>query len=357
MSEPPHADVQLRFACTEHSVGGQKGAVMYLKISEDRARKARPRKRRRASLLASHLEVRTFNVGHGEAVLVTFDNGRAWLMDCGSNTVPRNERLGNHIIDYLGVNGVVLDTIVASHPHFDHAGAIETILGSASPNVASPVTIYRTDIREWISSSGWRQRYADAVAARGADVDEILLLSAHREVTISDHASAHIYVGARDGVYTSLFVHLRYRESRLLFTGDAYCGYEVELLNAFGSADFRADVLKITHHGSSSGTAATIVNEVRPGLAIASTGDHGGHRLERDTLDRLGGRPGPRAIFETVVDGDIILRTDGMSYGGGILYEAEFESPGRFAESLGGEILRLAYVDSTRTVSDHPNCV
>ncbi len=280
-----------------------------------------------------------FNVGHGEAVLVSFDDGRAWLLECGTNSIPRNERLGGDIIAYLREKDLVVDTIVLSHPHFDHAGAVETILASPSPHIASPVTIYRTDIKEWEAASGWRSRYRNAVIARGAGVTEITLLNSHREVGISPDAAAHIFVGTRDGFYTSLFVHLRYREARLLFTGDAYCGYEVELLNSFGSEDFRADVLKVTHHGSSSGTAMRTLNEIRPGMAIAASGDDGGHRLERDTLDRLGGRPGPRRIFESVVDGDIILRTDGLSYRKGILYEAEFESPGRFAEDLGAEVL------------------
>ncbi len=73
----------------------------------------------------------------------------------------------------------------------------------------------------------------------------------------------------------------------------------------------------MTHHGSSSGTARVIVDAVRPGIAVASTAPDGGHRLEMDTLARLGG---PRAVFETLVDGDIILRADGRGYGGGILY-------------------------------------
>ena len=175
-------------------------------------------------------------------------------------------------------------------------------------------------------------------------------------MSISADAEAHLFAGSRDGYYTSLFVHLRYRQARLLFTGDAHCGYEVKLLGAFGPPDFRADVLKVTHHGSSSGTATRAMNEIRPGIAIASSGDDSGHRLERDTLDRLGGRPGPRRVFESVVDGDIILRTDGAPYRRDILYQAEFESPGRFAEDLGAATLPLAEVDAARTTGNYPDC-
>ncbi len=329
---------------------------MFLRVLANRARKVRPRKVQQTAFEGSHLEVRMFNVGHGESVLVIFDNGRAWLMECGTNSVPRNQRLGELIVAYLEERDLVLDAIVASHPHFDHAGAIETILGSSSSHIASPVSIYRSNIAEWSSDSGWRARYRDAVATRGDGVEEIPLLNAHREVHISDHAEAHLFVGTRDGVYTSAFVHLRYRDARLMFTGDAHCGYEIGLLDAVGTEDFRADVLKVTHHGSSSGTAKRAVDEIRPGIAIASTGDHSGHRLEQDTLDRLGGRPGPRGVFETLVDGDIILRTDGRPHRRGLLYQVDFESPGRFAGEVGGEILSLAAVDATRETGNYPDC-
>ena len=52
------------------------------------------------------------------------------------------------------------------------------------------------------------------------------------------------------------------------------------------------------------------------------------------------------------MDGDIILRTDGRSYDdGGLLYQVEFEPPGRFAEVLRAEVMSLEDVDVERTTS------
>ncbi len=308
---------------------------MFLKVLEDKATHVEPRKPRRTAFECSHLEVRMFNVGKGEAILLIFDDERAWLMDCGTNSRPRNNRLGELMVEYLEEHDLMLNTIIPSHPHFDHAGAIETILGSSSAHIASPLSIYRSDVKEWRSTTGWTSRYRDAVAARGDGVAETILKNAHREISIADGVDAHLFVGSGEGPYTSLFVHVRYRDARLLFTGDAFRGYEIELLNAVGQEDFQSNVLKVTHHGSSSGTASEVIEKIRPGIAIASTGDDAGHRLEQDTLDRLGGRQGPRKVFETLVDGDIILRTDGRPFGGGVLYQAEFESPGRFASDVG----------------------
>ena len=92
-------------------------------------------------------------------------------------------------------------------------------------------------------------------------------------------------------------------------------------------------------------------------MAIASTGDDGGHRLEADTLARLGGRPGPRRVYETIVDGDIIIRTDGQTYSNGILYEATFNDPGRFAPTLGEVTVNLNTANAARGESNDPDCL
>ncbi len=77
--------------------------------------------------------------------------------------------------------------------------------------------------------------------------------------------------------------------------------------------------------------------------------------------ERLGGRPGPRRVFETVVDGDIVLRTDGRAYRGGVLYQVELApepelNPGLFAEDLSAEVMLLEEVDAERTTSHHAAC-
>ncbi len=100
-----------------------------------------------------------------------------------------------------------------------------------------------------------------------------------------------------------------------------------------------------------------MVSTVRPGIAIASTGDDSGHFLEEDTLERLGGRPGPRRVYETLVDGDIIIRTDGQSYDDGILYEATFDDPGQFASDLDEDTIDLNTVDGRRDRADDPDCL
>ncbi len=331
-------------------------AGKFLKVLEGKSRRALPKSARKKKLAKSHLEVRMFNVRDGEVILLVIPKKRAWLLDCGASTGDkRNKTLGTKLADYLKKEKLVLEALVPSHPHKDHGGAFSSLL-KAKPKLANKVWYYRSDDASWKKTKGWIPELNKELKKLGSKLERVVLKNAHREVSIADGVSAHLFAGSGDGAYTSLFIHLRYHNARLLFTGDVHCKYEKKLLDAFGEEDFRADLLKVTHHGSSSGTANIVVKAVKQGIAIASTAEDGGHRLEKDTLKRLGGHGKPRRVFETLVDGDIILRTDGNKYDGGILYQVEFESPGRFAADLGATVLPLTNVNKTRTSTNDPKC-
>jgi hypothetical protein len=61
-------------------------------------------------------------------------------------------------------------------------------------------------------------------------------------------------------------------------------------------------------------------------------------------------------VFETHVDGDIVIQTDGRAFGEGVLYDVVFESPGRFAADLGASVLPLETVNQSRGHSAEPQC-
>ena len=67
-------------------------------------------------------------------------------------------------------------------------------------------------------------------------------------------------------------------------------------------------------------------------------------------------------LYETLIKGDIILRTDGLNYSegaphpDGTLYEVTFNSPGEFNAVLPLKILSKAKVDKDRGRSNDPRC-
>ena len=334
---------------------GTRIAGQFLEVLERKSQRAAPTSARKKTFAKSHLEVRMFNVGDGEAILLVFPGRRAWLIDGGTSSSPkRNAVLGQRLAAYFKQGGLVLEALVPSHPHVDHAGAVAPLL-QAGPALAAKVLYARSDDASW-SKGGWIATLDAEVKNLGPRVEPVVLRNAHREIEIANGIRVHLLAGSGDGAYTSLFLQVRYHTARLFFTGDAHCQYEKQLLARFGAEDFRADLLKVTHHGSSSGTSTTTVQAVKQGLAIASTAEDAGHRLEKDTLARLGGLGNPRRVFETRVDGDIIVRTDGGVYGNGLLYQIEFETPGRFAGDLGATVVPLNDVNKTRTTKSDRQC-
>ena len=327
---------------------------MYLKInSEGRARQAKSVSSSKQRALRNGLKVKMFNIGHGEAMIISFGGSNAWLIEAGCGNHPtKNEILGNLILEYLHSEKLMLDTFIPTHPHCDHVAAFTTIVSTESNYVSDDIRIFRSDDPSWYRDAKWLGAYWEAVNNWGEDIP---IKDGHREISVSDGVTVHLFSGKGQGPYTSLFAQVRYHDAKLLFTGDAYCTYENDLLEKYGDADFSADVLKITHHGSSSGTSLKTLKASSPGMAIASTGDDASHRLEADTMERIENYVKRKYIFETLVKGDITLYTDGKRSGGNVLYEVQFDAPGKFADALHAEIMADGDID--RETSDHyPEC-
>ncbi len=94
----------------------------------------------------------------------------------------------------------------------------------------------------------------------------------------------------------------------------------------------RAHLLKLTHHGNEDGNTKELIDDLRPGIAVASTHDDIGHELDGEVRTRLD-EAVVRATNDTVRNtrGDVIVRTDGFTWEAGalegILFEVEEEAP------------------------------
>lgn len=286
------------------------------------------------------LEVRMFDVGPGELILITFPDMSAWVIDGGvAKRGKKPEALGRELAEYFRSNGIQLSALVASHPHEDHLNAIPYFLENDPPHVTG-VKYYHNgatgeDIDEdWFEpyEESLRKNYIQKVAVNNRRLPRIEL---------GDWISADLLSGRPDSNkdYQSVLLILRFGAARLLFTGDCECSYENDLLDEHDSQTFRADVLKVTHHGSSSGTGFRLLEAVRPGIAISSSSTDSKHRLESDVRYRLlhdrNKRKLDRQVFQTLREGDIVLHTDGSRSGGGVVYQVESESPGRWRDILG----------------------
>ena len=110
----------------------------------------------------------------------------------------------------------------------------------------------------------------------------------------------------------SVVLRLQYGERRILFTGDAEEKSEEEIVGKYTASDLSADVLKVSHHGSSTSTTERFLNLVDPGYAVIScgVGNSYGHPHD-EVIERLNARN--IEILRTDEEGTIVLTTDGQT--------------------------------------------
>ena len=282
---------------------------------------------------AEALTMRMFNVGDGEAILLSRGTDGV-LFDGGLERRKRNPPLGRALLGYLAQRNITLRALVGTHPHVDHLNALATVLEGDTPPVLSDNAIYYHNgetMGAWLTDTlGAR---LDSLTASGR-----LEVHAVEEAVAGQGPSDVQMLHFTDGrwnprpAYKSIFTRVWYGFASFLFTGDAYFDYEEEFLSGPLSDLLDVDILKITHHGSEHGTGQAFVDAVEPRIAVASTSQDSGHRLEQEVRDRLG--QGTK-IFDTFTEGgDIIIRTDGRrreSRGGtGVVYEVRIDQPGWF---------------------------
>jgi competence protein ComEC len=101
-----------------------------------------------------------------------------------------------------------------------------------------------------------------------------------------------------------------YGSVAILLAGDIEQQAEAALVES--SADLRADVLKVAHHGSKTSSTESFIDRVQPGCAVISVGERSrfGHPHAVVT-----GRYLSRGVtlFQTGRDGTVSIETDGVS--------------------------------------------
>ena len=248
-----------------------------------------------SSPVQGRLTVTVLDVGQGEAILVEGPDGHRLIVDAG----PSEEAVAAALGRNLPFHDRRLDLIVITHPQADHFGGLPAVLEryDVGSVLASPVeadsAAYRS-LRDSIRET--------AVPYREAASGQAIDLGAGASVRV-------LSAPARDADPNEASVVLKLTMGRasFLLTGDIGEVREAVLLR--GSADLRATVYKVPHHGSGTSSSAAFLAAVDPRVDVISVGARNpfGHP-SADVLDRLDGD----AVFRTDRDGDVSVSTDGL---------------------------------------------
>lgn len=233
--------------------------------------------------------VRFIDVGQGDSVLIG-SNDQTFLIDAG---IPES-----FCFEKILSSGVKrLDVALVTHYHDDHYGGLAPISESLkisnfiipdyNKTEGNPAEVLT--IREKLLNQGANSYIAKQGMNFTVGDFEITVLGYYPESEGENNRS--VITMAEIGKY------------KFLFTGDIESDCEELLIS--DNIDFKCDVLKVAHHGSSSSTTAKFLNKANPKYAVISCGEGNQYGHPHDeTVTRLENSDIKR-IYRTDTSGDI----------------------------------------------------
>jgi len=248
------------------------------------------------SLLISFIDV-----GEGDAALIQNADGFNILIDGGKPSA------GPTVLAYLRDHGISsLTAIVASHPDSDHIGGLITVLNATDITVEAVIyNGYPGDTQIW-------DDFTTAVENEGLTLTTAQFPGElHWGTTTAYILNPPAGLVDPDTNAASLVFLLDHYDVDTLFTGDIDGTVEAEIIAR--ETPIAADLLKVPHHGSDTGTSAELLNAVQPQDSMISVGSNPYRHPGAQTLARL--MASGTNIWRTDIQGTILVTSsDGISY-------------------------------------------
>ena len=254
-----------------------------------------PEKVQKIEVPDGEMEVHFIDVGQADCALLA-SGGHFMLIDGGNNDDAE------HIVTYLQNAGVKkLDLVVGTHPHEDHIGSLDAAIEAFDigavymPDVSADTETYR-DVLDAVKGKGLQVQHpvpGDVLDFNGLPVE---IFGPVKEYSnLNNH---------------SIVLRVSVGETAFLFTGDVEIEGEYDILEQ--GFDISADVLKVSHHGSSGSSVEEFLAYTDADYAVISVGEGNIYdHPEAVTLKRL--QNYGMEIFRTDEQGTIVCDTDGKN--------------------------------------------
>ncbi len=242
------------------------------------------------------LKVHFINAGQGDSTLIE-SAGYYMLVDAGE----RDQ--GETVINYLKSQGVTkLDYVIGTHPHSDHIGGLEAVIKAfPADTIIMPNKEHTTKTYE---------NLLDTIIEKDL---KLTLPKPGDQYTIGN-AAFTIIAPNRDYENNlnnwSVGIRLSYGDRSFILCGDAEKEAEADI--CANGLTISGDVLKVSHHGSSTSSSEQFMDQVNPQYAVISCGrnnDYGHpHKEVMELLNARGVK-----VYRTDQLGTIVAVTDGTS--------------------------------------------
>jgi competence protein ComEC len=236
------------------------------------------------------------DVGQGDSTLIQCDN-KALLIDAGPNS--NSAALINTL---KATRNTQFDFVVATHPHEDHIGGMDSIIRNFDieqimmPKISTTTQTF-IDLLQICRDKN--VTVVEPVPGRTFKIGSALCTILAPNNTTYDEINDY-----------SIVLRIEYGDVSAILTGDAEAVSEKEILAK--NYSLKSTIMKVAHHGSSSSTTDEFLSAVSPEYAVISVGRNNdyGHP-HQETISRLVSKG--IKIYQTDLDGEITFSSNGTN--------------------------------------------
>lgn len=193
-----------------------------------------------------------FDVGHGDAALLSFPGGEHVLIDTGGYA-GRTTHAERTLLPHFERYGIAhLDAIVISHPHADHDAGLGMLLD------ALPISriIYNGKAGErQLASLAYAKADSMGIPLQNVHAGDTLQLARGLQTRVLWPPPNTDYLSANN---RSLVLELIYQEADLLFLGDVEGVAEMHIAEQYEKS-LPSALVKVAHHGSRTSSQPALV--------------------------------------------------------------------------------------------------
>ena len=236
------------------------------------------------------LSIDFIDVGQADSILVR-NQDKVMLIDAGTNEA------GETVVNYLKNLGITkIDYLIGTHPHEDHIGGLDDVINNFDiGQIYMPKIETTTKTFEDVLDAIENKNLTVTAPNKGDKIELGQAVGEFMTEPILDKDNLNV---------SSLVLRLEFGNTSYLFMGDA------EEENEETIRWPKTDVLKVGHHGSSTSSSESFLEQVEPQYAIIMAGKDNSYGLPtQETIDKLNNRGSE--IYRTDEDGTIQMTSDG----------------------------------------------
>jgi len=212
---------------------------------------------------SSRLQIKVFDVGQGDAILIKTRQNRLILIDGGPDF-----EVGRYMDKEFWLNNCHIDLLLLTHPHQDHLKGLNRMLSRCIIERVAfrPVEYGSREYKNWLENLN----YTKVLYPKEGD---IITIGEVRLVVVWPPENDEFQENINN---SSVSVLLDYKNYEALFLGDlekeASSLLDKNLLSKYIQG--RLEVYKVPHHGSIDSFNPELVSWLNPALCVVSVGEN-----------------------------------------------------------------------------------